>query len=217
MAEAVVDRLPETRLIQYTLGMNSRGFSISYARDRTSATAPVSMTRLALGLPFPRGAVGVAVTLYRATARAEGVDVGLGYRLTPTADVAAVVRHLGGPVVRGVRTPVLAVAGARWQPVPRVITLDAEVAAADSGGGFTKEVQYRGMLRVATPGRSRVELLGGVELGSEGVARWVVGMSVGTANWLGGVGGASRGFGLDRPDRLSIAGVMSHRGSTVSR
>jgi len=217
MAEVVVDRLPDATLAQYTLGMNSRGFSVSFARDRTVETAPVNMTRFGVGLPFQRGSLGVGVTLFRASARDEGVDLGLDYRLTRALDVAAVVRHLGRPVVRGAPTPVTALAGLQWRAVPRLLILDGELAAADAGNGLLGDIQYRGMLRFSPPGRSRIEVLTGVELVAHQVERVVIGVGLGTTGWVGAVGGASRSLGLSRPDRFSLTGVKSHRALGVAR
>lgn len=217
MAEAVVDRLPETALAQYTVGMNSRGFSVSFARDRAPDTVPVSMTRFALGLPFPRGAVGIGVTLFRASAHDEGVDLGLHYRLARAVDIAAVVRHIGRPAARGTEAPLMGLVGARWRALPSLVTVDGEVLAADSGDG-RPAIRYRGMLHFLTTGRSRrVEVLTGVELARGRVERWVLGIGLATTGWVGSVGGASRAFGLRRPDRFSVTGVQSHRAPAAVR
>ena len=210
MAEAVVDRVPEVALAQYSLGLNSRGFSVAHARDRAGSTAAVSLTRFALGLPFGRATAGVGVTLFGAAGRGKGVDVGLGYRLTRAVDVAAAVRNLRRPSARGVQQPIVAVAGARWRLVPGLAAIEAEAVVADSGAGFGQP-RYHGMLRITRRGQSPIHLFGGVLLDRSRIEQWVLGLAVGSPGWLGIVGGASRANGLERPDRFSVTGVASHR------
>ncbi|HXV85302.1 MAG TPA: hypothetical protein VD793_01315 [Gemmatimonadales bacterium] len=212
MAELVADRLPETRLAQYTVGLNSRGLSVSFAKDRAIDALPLNLTRLALGLPLGRGSLGGGVTLYRGSSRDHGIDLGLTYRPTGTLDVAATLRHVGRPVVRGVRHPVTGVLGTSWRILPTAVTLEGEVLADESGRGWLEDVRYRGMFRLSVPrGRARMELLAGVETIGRHLERLVVGFGVGTGGWLGAVGGSARGSGLDRPDRFSVTGVMSHQ------
>jgi hypothetical protein len=215
MAEAVIDRPPadDLSLAQYTVGLNSRGFSVSYARDRTVSTAVVGMTRFGLGLPFTRGALGVAVTLYRGrgTPSHEGVDVGLGYRLTRTVDAAATVRNLNRPAMRGTELPVTGLVGASWRALPGRLTLGAEVAAADSVSGDLA-FRYRGTMKISAPvGVNRLHLVSAVDVAGSQVDRWVIGVAVGTTDFLGALGGASRQRGLDDPDRFSLTALASRR------
>lgn len=221
MAEVVVDRPGDDLVLsQYTLGLNSRGFSISYARDRTIDTAVVGMTRFALGLPFPRGALGIGVTLFRGGGNAsdEGWDLGVGYRLARSLDLAATLRHISRPVVRRSELPITALVGASWRPVPGVVSLECEAAADDSGPGGLSDLRYRGNLRLSTrAARRRVHVVSGIEIAGGRLDRWVVGVALGTTDWLGLLGGASRPTGLGHLDRVSLTGVASRRAATAVR
>lgn len=216
MAEGVVDRPPGegVALSQYTLGLNSRGFAITYARDRTVGTAAVGLTRFALALPFAGGSVGAAFTMFRGggSPPAQGWDVGLAYRPSRSLDLGASVRHINRPIVRQVQLPVTALVGARWFPVPGYLSLEGEAGASDSGpGGFT-DLRYRAMVRLSVGGgRRRFHFLSGADFMDQKVERWIVGLALGGADWLGVLGGGSRAADLDRPDRFSLTAVASRR------
>ncbi len=222
MAEAVVDRPPGGGLAfsQYTLGLNSRGFAVTYARDRAVRTASVGMTRFALALPFTKGSVGGAFTMFRGGGgpSAEAWDIGLAYRPSSSFDLGASVRDINRPVVRRTQLPVTALAGARWFPLPGHVSLEAEVGASDAGpGGFT-HLRYRGAVHVSVgAARRRFHFLSAAEFAGQKVERWVVGLALGTTDWFGVLGGGSRAVDLDRPDRFSLTAVASRRAPSAIR
>ncbi|GIW52947.1 MAG: hypothetical protein KatS3mg081_2302 [Gemmatimonadales bacterium] len=216
MAELVVDRPPagNARLAQYTLGMNSRGISFAFARDRGSDTLGVSIFRFGLGIPLGRSAsVGWAVSLYRGGARDEGVDLGLRYGLGRAIELGAVVRNLSEPAVRDTLLPLTGVGAVAWSPLWQRVELWGEAHAVRLGeeGGY--EARYRSGLRVATGGRTPVRLVVSVDFDSSlEPRRWTAGLVVGALDRIGLLGSASPQAGeLGRLDRLSAFGLASRR------
>lgn len=218
MAEVVLDRPPagDPRLAQYTLGMNSRGISFAFARDRGSEAPGISIFRFGLGLALGRsGSLGWAVSLYRGGARDEGVDVGVRYGLGREIELGAVVRNLSEPVVRDTVLPLTGIGGVAWSPLWQRVELAAEAHAVrlEKEGGY--RVRYRAGLRLATGGRIPLRLVGFVELESSlQPRRWTAGLVVGAQDRIGLLGSASPEAGeLGRLDRLSAFGLASRRAS----
>ncbi len=216
MAEVVVDRPPagDPRLAQYTLGMNSRGISFAFARDRGSDTLGISIFRFGLGLPLGRsGSLGWAVSLYRAGVRDEGVDVGLRWGLGRAIEFGAVVRNLSEPVVRDTVLPLTGVGAIAWSPLWQRVELAAEAHAVrrKEEGGY--EGRYRAGLRLATGGRTPVRLVLSVDFGgSLKPRRWTAGLVVGAQDRIGVLGSASPEAGEPgRLDRFSAFALASRR------
>ena len=88
------------RLGQYTLGLNSRGISLGFRRDRLP-TFSNSIIRVGLGLGFPRGAFGAAVSIHRGTTNDRSLDLGLRLIPLPRVDLGVVLKNIGRPVIRG--------------------------------------------------------------------------------------------------------------------
>jgi hypothetical protein len=222
MAEVVVDRPPEgdPRLAQYTLGMNSRGISFAFARDRGSDGTGISILRFGLGLPLGRSAaMGWAVSLYRGGAGDEGVDVGLRYGLGRAIELGAVVRNLSEPSVRDTVLPLTGVAALSWSPVWQRLELSAEAGAVRLGEGGSYRARYRAGLRLATGGGTPLRLVVSVDLDSAlEPRRWTAGLVVGGQDRIGILGSASPDSGeLGRVDRLSAFGLASRRAPGLLR
>jgi hypothetical protein len=216
MAEVVVDRplAGDLRLAQYTLGMNSRGISFAFARDRGSDTAGVSIFRFGLGLPLGRsGSLGWAVSLYRGGARDEGVDLGLRYGPSRAIELGAVVRNLLEPVVRDTLLPLTAVGAVVWSPLWQRVEFGAEAHGVrlEAEGGY--QASYRAGLRLATGGRTPMRLVVSLDLDSSlEPRRWTAGLVVGAQDRIGLLGSATPEAGeLGRLDRFSAFGLASRR------
>lgn len=220
MAELVVDRgLDGTlRLGQYTLGMNSRGLSLSYLRHRVPDST-VSVWRLGFSLPFPRGSLGLAISQYRSRSFGEDEGLDFGARFTPLAkvDLGFVARNISRPFVRGTRLPLSAVLGAAWMAVPEMVQIAAEAEAVERRVLGGQDWRYRGVLHLATRG-SRVGMVLAADLDQDGsFGRWTLGVQIGGTDRAGMFGSASPAGGLGRIDRLSAVGVASRRGPGMAR
>lgn len=219
MAELVVDRSLDgtLRLGQYTLGMNSRGLSLSYLRDRVPDTVSVSVWRLGFSMPFPRGSLGLAISQYRSGIQDEGLD--FGARFTPVArlDLGFVTRNISRPLVRGTRLPLLASLGAAWTAVPEMVQLAAEVEVIERRVLGGQDWRYRGVLHLATR-TSRIGMILAADVDQGwGLDRWTLGVQIGGSDRAGLFGSASPDSNLGRLDRMSAVGVASRRGPQMAR
>lgn len=220
MAELVVDRALDGTLHvgQYTLGMNSRGLSLSYLRDRIPDTVSVSIWRLGFSMAFQRGSMGLAISQYRSLGQDEGLD--FGARFTPAAglDVGLVTRNISRPLVRGRRLPLTGALGLAWSPLRDVVQLAAEAEAIErltAAGGYDR--RYRGVLQLAPRG-SAVGVITAFDFDDDlSVARWTLGIRIGGTDSGGLFASASPAGGLGRIDRVSAVGVASRRGPAMTR
>ncbi len=219
MAELVVDRALDgtLRLGQYTLGMNSRGLSLSYLRDRVPDTVSVSVWRLGFSMPFPRGSLGLAISQYRSFGEDEGLDFGARFTPLPKLDLGFVARNISRPFVRGTRLPLSGVLGAAWTAVPEMVQIAVEAEAIERRVLGGQDWRYRGVLHLATRG-SRVGMVLAADLDQDGsFGRWTLGVQIGGTDRAGMFGSASPAGGLGRIDRLSAVGVASRRGPGMAR
>lgn len=215
MAEFVLDRpvAGDVRLGQWALGFNSRGLSLGYQRDRVPNEDASSAWRAGLGLGFPRGALGAALTFYRSPGfTEEGVDIGVRYEPLPSLDVAAVARHLGRPRVRTSQLPLTGLAGLSWVPVPSHLQLAAETIVSERLATSGADVRYRAGLRLSTSGRLPLGVITAFDLGSNlGIDRWNVGIVIGGNDKLVLLGSGFEGPDGQRLQTLSATGVASRR------
>lgn len=219
MGEVVIDRTANgtLHLGQYTLGMNSRGLSFAFLRDRAPDSASVSIFRFGLAMPFPRGSLGLAVSLYSGLGQDEGLDLGVRYGPLTRLDLALVARNLSRPVVRAVRLPRSAALGATWSPVPQILQLAAEGEAIERSSADGYEGRYRGVLQLATSG-SRLGVIFAADLDRDwAVARWTLGVQIGGVDRAGLFGSATPVDNLGRLDRMSAVGVASRRAAALVR
>ncbi len=171
----------ETRLEQYSLGLNSRGVSIGYQRNRFEGESAVGILRAGLGVPFRGGTFGVAASRYsQDSTKSYEADLGLIFVPNVRVQLGLAVRHIGRPSVRLAKLPITTVGAAQlttsivqvaWE------TLAAErLALGESGLDFAHRVGAR----VAFPARLPVILLGSLDLGSNmRIDRFHFGFSIG--------------------------------------
>lgn len=219
MAELVVDRALDGTLHvgQYTLGMNSRGLSLSYLRERIPDTVSVGIWRLAFSMAFPRGSMGLAISQYRSLGQDEGLD--FGARFTPAAglDMGLVTRNISRPLVRGRRLPLTGALGVAWSPLRDVVQLAAEAEAIERLTASGYDRRYRGVLQLAPPG-STVGVITAFDFDDDlSVARWTLGIRIGGTDSGGLLASASPAGDLGRIDRISAVGVASRRGPAMTR
>jgi hypothetical protein len=170
MGEFVLERPDdETRLAQWTIGLNSRGFSLGYRRDRFENENNMGTLRFGLGLPFTQGTLGVGFSWYSAEGDdARDVDVGALYGLAPSLNVAATMRHIGRPTVNGVPLPITFAGGVHWAGLQGVLQLQAEGQAMEDrrAGESGWDLAYRGGAIITIPQIS-LTLLGNVDVSSD--------------------------------------------------
>ncbi len=211
MAEAVLDRSTGSlRLGQYTVGLNSRGLALSYERDRSTPDSSIGITRIALGVPMGRGAIGASFSTY-GSIHSTGYDLGVRYRLLAGLDGAAVLRNLGRPVLNGVRQPVVGVAGATWS-LGHAAQVSAEGLAAERLGVSGYDVSYRAGVVVRAVRPWPVALHAVADVASDGtVGGWAVAVVLGSLDYVGAVTGATPTVGLGAPQQFSAFGVATRR------
>lgn len=211
MAEMVLDRSGgPLRLGQYTVGLNSRGLSLSYERDRSTPDSSIGVTRIALGVPLGRGAIGASFSTY-GSIHSTGYDLGVRYRLLAGLDAAGVLRDLGHPVLNGIRQPVVGVAGATWS-LGHTGEISAEALAAERLATSGYDVSYRAGIVVRTPQPWPLALHALADVGSDGTVHgWAVAVIVGGLDRVGTVVGTTPSTGLEAPQQFSAVGVATRR------
>lgn len=211
MGELVLDRPAEgdARLGQWSLGFNSRGFSIAFQQSRLPDGTSSNIWHFGVGLGFTRGALGGSVAWFTGAGDNDRAgDVGFSYLLAPPLSVGIVVRNIGRPVVRDSILPITGVVGLSWVPLARHLQLAAEVLVVEETEISDVEALYRAGLQIATGGKLPVGALATVDLGSNfKIDRWSIGISL---------GGDNRGILLataypSRLERFSVTGVATRR------
>ena len=215
MGELVVDApaAGDAQLGQWTVGFNSRGFSIAFQQSRFPDGTSNNHWRFGAGLGFSRGALGVAIGWLTGEGDNDRAgDIGFYYLLASPLSVGVVVRNIGRPVVRDSVLPINGALGLGWLPVPRHLMIQAEVIVTEETEFSDVEAVYRAGLRAATAGKLPIGVVSSFDLGSNfKIDRWSIGITV---------GGDYRGILLgtaqpSRFDRFSLTGVASHRQPSV--
>ncbi len=191
-------------LAQITAGFNSRGFAFAFRRDRFDDSTAGNTWRFGGSRAFRKVTVGVSFTIYSADINQREVDLGIRLLLAPTLQVGAVLRHIGEPVVRGVRLRPTGVFGLSWS-AGGVIQLNGETTLVDPRGPDGLDVSYRAgvMLSLARVMRLPLGILSALDLRDDlGVDRLLFGLVLGGADRFALVGGGAR-----REDTTFIDGI----------
>ncbi len=207
MAEFVIDSelTGDARLGQWSAGLSSRGLAFAYQRDRFPDTTDTDAFRIATGFPFPRGSMGLSVTFYRSDNTQRGLDFGFRYHPAPPLGLAAVVRHVGRPGVRGERLPVTGILGAGWWALPPILQFAGEVQIAERAGRSGTDVVYRFGTQIAARTRLPVRAFAAFDVdGDFSVDRWALGVSLG-GPYRGAV--VASGDGSAAVNRVSLTGL----------
>lgn len=167
------------RLGQYTLGLNSRGFSLVYQRDRFENGLTGSTWRFSVANQFPGGAIGLSYTLYKGSETSDtGYDVGIRYLAIPKVDLGFVARNIGQPIVRDEILDPTAVGSVTLIPA-NSLRISGEVLAVAPSGLTSVELGYRFLLLLTSPSGTS-SLTGSVTLDDNlSVGRLSVGLSLG--------------------------------------
>ncbi len=211
MGELVVDRPTDgdARLGQWTVGFNSRGFSIAFQQSRFPDGTSNNLWHFGAGLGFTRGALGASVAWFTGEGDNDRAgDIGFYYLVASPVSFGIVVRNIGRPVVQDSVLPINGAVGLAWLPVPRHLQIAAEVIVTEGTEFSDAEAVYRAGLQVATAGKLPIGALTTFDLGSNfKIDRWHIGITI---------GGDNRGIllGTAQPsqfDRFSVTGVASRR------
>lgn len=219
MGELAVERQRDEsfEVGQWTLGFNSRGFALSYQRDEHLILSPASVLRASTAFGFTGGAVGAAFSTYSSDDNTErGLDLGVRLDPSPALTVAAVVRHIGRPVVRMTRLPISGIAGVSWTPLPARVQLAGEIIAIESPApADSYDVTYRAGARLSMPGRFPIGVITAFDLGSNvRIDGWTVGLAVGGDSQLVATGSVvPLEGGVEHLHTVSLTGVASRRPS----
>jgi hypothetical protein len=211
MGELVVDRPADgdARLGQWTVGFNSRGFSIAFQQSRFTDGTSNNIWHFGAGLGYTRGALGGTVAWFTGEgSNSRAGDIGFYYLLASPLSLGVVLRNIGRPVVRDSILPINGAIGLGWLPVPHHLQIAAEVIVTEETAFSDVEAVYRAGLQVATAGKLPIGAVTTFDFESNfKVARWSIGITV---------GGDNRGILLgtaqpSRFDRFSLTGVASRR------
>jgi hypothetical protein len=211
MGELVVDRPADgdARLGQWTVGFNSRGFSIAFQQSRFADGTSNNIWHFGAGLGFTRGALGGTVAWFTGEGdNSRGGDIGFYYLLASPLSLGVVLRNIGRPVVRDSILPINGAVGLGWLPVPNHVQIAAEVIITEETAFSDIEAVYRAGLQIATAGKLPIGAVTTFDFGSNlKIDRWSIGITV---------GGDNRGILLgtaqpSRFDRFSLTGVASRR------
>jgi hypothetical protein len=202
------------KLGQFSLGFNSRGFSLGYQRDRLGEGVSGTTWKGGLAVPFRGGAIGGAMTWYRGTGENDtDLDLGVLYRPAMGIMLGGVVRHIGRPTVRGVEIPVEWVAGVHWSTPDGSFALLGEGHAFDTPGDGDSglDVTYRAGAQISLGNRLPISVLTAFDLGSNvAIDRWHIGVRAGAGRQATAVGTFVSRNDQMQLDRASVTGVVSN-------
>ncbi len=219
MAEFVLERPvgEGLRLAQWTLGLNSRGLSVGYQRDRFDTDPNTGALRFGLAVPFPRGSLGAALSFYQGSPVEDvshrGIDIGLRYRpaMLPV-DLAVVLRNIGRPTPRTIQQPLTGILAVNVRTLASHLDLAAEMIAAERLTASGMDMTYRGGVRLSLFGALPVAAMGTIDLnGDFRIRQWAVGLVVGGNDRGVLLGSGPAGAGMTRLERLSLTGVSSRQ------
>lgn len=204
---SVADPGAAGRLRQLTLGVNSRGLSFGYQRDVFAGGGQGHTYRVGYAAGHAGLAAGVAAALYRGGTTGTGWDLGILYDWTPSVSLAALVRNLGRPVVRGITLPVTYVPGATLHLLGARAALSA-TSLLTSAGVLGYSLGARARLTDAP--RLPLALL--VRIDTDHAlhgAGFAFGLSLGAQDFAGLL--ATTPGNLGRIDALDLYGVSTRR------
>ncbi|UCG86737.1 MAG: hypothetical protein JSW71_23050 [Gemmatimonadota bacterium] len=219
MAEAVFNQPEDSniRLIQWSLGFNTRGLSAGYQRDRLVTGTSNQLLRIGLARPFRGGAVGIDLSFYWSDVSDRALGLGITYNPVPSVAASVVLRNIGQPVVAGVKSPFTGVAGLGWTGAEKTLQIAGEVQASDRLGASGFDVSYRAGARIASPRPFPIAAIVAMELGGATDAnQFFIGIALGGNRRivLGGtfLSGSSSGL-----DVAHITGLATNRQTPIQR
>jgi len=216
MGEVVVERLAndDLHMAQFSFGLNSRGFSLAYQRDAFDTGPSSSILRLGTGLPFSRGAIGVALSWYGVEGpNSRDGDLGVMYGMSRITTLGFTVRHIGRARIGDTKMPLtftgagnLGLLGGRLQLAAQAQA--AETADPDDSG---YDLLYAGTGRLVIPARRPITVLAVAAVTSDFVLdRLHIGVAIGGRSNVALVGTMLNRSGTLSVDRASLTGVASN-------
>jgi hypothetical protein len=196
---------------QYSMGLNSRGFSLVYQKDRFVSGLTGSTWRFSIANQFSRGAFGLSYTLYKGSGPSDtGYDVGIRYLAVPMVDLGFVARNIGRPTVRGVDQNLTAVGSVTLIPI-NSLRISAEVLAADPSDGGSIQMGYRGLALLASPSGT-TSVVGSISLDDNfSLGRLSLGLTLGGADQGTAFASFDRLGGSTGLESVSLTGVSRRR------
>ncbi len=200
-----------SRLGQVTLGLNSRGFSLVYQKDRFISGLSGSTWRLSIANQFNGGAIGVSYTLYKGSGPSDtGFDVGVRLFPTPNLDIGFVARNIGRPALRRETLDPTAVSSISFLPI-RNLRVSGEILAADLPGSGGLEFTYRALVLISEPS-GFTSVFGSVTLNDNAsLGRFSLGVSFGTPDQLMATSSFDRIGGSTGFEAVSLTGASVRR------
>lgn len=197
---------------QYTIGMNSRGFSVAYQRDRFDGGPSSNILRLSTALPFDRGAIGVATSWYGVEGpNRRDLDVGLLYRPTRFSAAGLMVRHIGRPDLAGNIMPISVDGGIGIGLLGGRVYLGGEGRATERLGESGYDLSYRAGTYIVIPTRQPVSIIATGNFDSDFEPQRIhLGVAIGGRNSITSVLTALDGSDGFEFDRISVSGVASN-------
>ena len=198
-------------LRQWTIGFNSRGFSLGYQRDIFDGGARGHTYRLGFGAASGGLSGGFATALYRGNTSATGWDIGVTYDAGPLLRVGGVIANLGQPTVRGVREVLTYIPGASVRPFgPNALFSVAGRITSRAVQSYSFEARWA---RVAS---SPIQLLARLDT-DRGLRRgaFAFGLAIGGQDQLGLVGDAPGD--VSTVDALTVYGLSTRSVKTRRR
>ncbi len=194
---------------QYSFALSSRNIAVGYKRDRVEAGPSAGHWRVGGGIGLPPLALGAGIEFHPG---GRSWDVGLVYLPAPVLLLGAVVRNVGRPVVGDSALRLTGAASIAWHPVRNALVM-AEAAATERRPLPGHDDVYRGGIQVFLPARWPITVLSAFDFRSASTGlrldRWSIGLALGAANQLVGIGTVGRPAGNtgSQLEGYSVAGV----------
>lgn len=194
LAEFTFERITGNplRVSQFSVGFNSRGFSLGYQRNRLVGERPVGILRTGFGVPFRGGSLGIAVSrVSQDTTSSYEFDVGMVFVPSVLFQVGLGLRHIGRPEVRSTQLPVTAVGGVQLTTSLIQVSLETQAAERLAPGESGFDFAHRAGVQVALMNRLPVMAIGAVDLSSElHIDRLNIGIAIGGVRRVTTIGSA---------------------------
>jgi len=211
--EFVLDRTNgSTRLGQWNVSFNSRGFSAGYEKNMFESDSSYSVLRLGTGIPFPGGAFGFSLSSYfQPGPNSRAASVGIMWSPMMSVTLGGVFQNIGRPVINATKLPLALRGGAQWSGLAGMLNLMGEAIAVEVLGDTGFDFSGRGGLSFQLRTKVPVTFLGVAEFGSTfRVDRWQMGLSIGGRSNVTLIGTAVTRDDIVQFDTFSATGVSSN-------
>ncbi len=204
------------RVMQWSLGFNTRGLSAGYQRDRLE-TGTSQLLRIGLARPFRGGAVGIDMSFYWSDESDRAFDMGITYHLVQSVATSLVLRNIGQPVVAGVKSPFTGIAGLGWTGADRSLQIAGEVEASKRLDVFEFDLSYRAGARIASPKPFPIAAIAAIEFGGPSdTEQFFIGIALGGSRRLI-LGGSFLSGSTSGLDIVHVTGLATNRQTPIRR